>query len=148
MPSSSLWRPRTVPTRPPRPGSSQRPRGGPRPESPGPLVRGVAGLAAPVIALAVAVSASRVMTGVPYPSDVLAGAAIGCAAGAMTVRWWPRRPATPAAVIRSPRRVPASSAGDGLVLVVNTGAGTVLSKLVQWPRAELPQAVLIQTAPR
>jgi hypothetical protein len=57
------------------------------------------------------------------------------------------RPATPAAVIRSPRRVPASSAGDGLVLVVNTGAGTVSSKLVQWLRAVLPQAVLIETAP-
>jgi len=104
------------------------------------------GLAAPVIALATAVSASLV-TGVHYPSDVLAGAAIGCAAGAMTVRWWPRRPVTPAAAIRPPRRAPASPAGDGLVLVLNTGAGTVSSKLVQWLRAQLPQAVLIEAAP-
>jgi hypothetical protein len=74
-------------------------------------------------------------------------AAIGCAAGAMTVRWWPRRPVTPAAAIRPPRRAPASPAGDGLVLVLNTGAGTVSSKLVQWLRALLPQAVLIETAP-
>ena len=49
-------------------------------------------LAAPGIALASAVGASRVATGVHYPSDVLAGTAIGGAAGLATLRWWPRRP--------------------------------------------------------
>jgi len=58
------------------------------------------GLAAPVIAVAAAVGASRVVTGVHYPSDVLAGFTIGAAAGMMTLRWWPRRPPVPAAAIR------------------------------------------------
>jgi undecaprenyl-diphosphatase len=48
-------------------------------------------LAAPVGALAAAVGASRVVTGVHFPSDVLAGFAIGVAAAALTRRWrrWP-----------------------------------------------------------
>jgi membrane-associated phospholipid phosphatase len=44
-------------------------------------------LAAPVGALAAAVGASRVVTGVHFPSDVLAGFAIGVAAAALTRRW-------------------------------------------------------------
>jgi membrane-associated phospholipid phosphatase len=63
-------------------------------------------LAAPVIA-ATAVGASRVVTGVHYPSEVLAGFTIGAAAGALTLRWWPRRPPVPAAAIRPPRGAPA-----------------------------------------
>ena len=49
-------------------------------------------LAMPVIVLAAAVSASRVVTGVHYPSDVLAGFAIGAGVGAATLHWWPRPP--------------------------------------------------------
>ena len=51
-------------------------------------------LAAGVFALALAVGASRVVTGVHYPSDVLAGFVIGTAAAASTLLWWPRRPAS------------------------------------------------------
>jgi membrane-associated phospholipid phosphatase len=47
------------------------------------------GLAAGVFALALAVGASRVVTGVHYPSDVLAGFAIGAVAAASTLLWWP-----------------------------------------------------------
>jgi membrane-associated phospholipid phosphatase len=49
-------------------------------------------LAPGVIVLAAAVGASRVVTGVHYPSDVLAGFAIGIAAGMATLIWWPRSP--------------------------------------------------------
>src|SRR5258708_19737337 len=51
MPSSSLWRPCTVPTGRLRPGSSQRRRRAPRPESHGLSVRGLADLAARISAL-------------------------------------------------------------------------------------------------
>lgn len=53
------------------------------------------GLAVPVIMLAAAVGASRVVTGVHYPSDVLAGFAVGTAAGAVTLRWVAAAPADP-----------------------------------------------------
>jgi diacylglycerol kinase family enzyme/membrane-associated phospholipid phosphatase len=102
------------------------------------------GLAVPVAALAVAVGASRVVTGVHYPSDVLAGFAVGAAAGAATLRWWPRRPAAPAAAVRPPRQAPASPDGEGLVLVVNGSAGTVSPRLAARLRAELPRAEVIQ----
>ena len=44
--------------------------------------------------LAAAVGASRVVTGVHFPSDVLAGFAVGAAAGALTLRGRPRHPAS------------------------------------------------------
>ncbi len=47
------------------------------------------GLAVPVAGLAAAVGASRVLTGVHYPSDVLAGFAIGTAAAMATLLCWP-----------------------------------------------------------
>jgi membrane-associated phospholipid phosphatase len=48
------------------------------------------GFAAVACPLALGVAASRVVTGVHYPSDVLAGLAIGTAAAASTLLWWPR----------------------------------------------------------
>ena len=102
-------------------------------------------LAAPAIALAAVVGASRVATGVHYPSDVLAGTAIGAAAGVLTLRWWPRRPLMPAMAVRPPRPAPAAPAGEGLVLLVNTSAGTASSRLASWLAAELPKATVIET---
>jgi diacylglycerol kinase family enzyme len=102
-------------------------------------------LAAPVIVLAAAVGASRVVTGADRPAGVAGGFAIGVAAGAMTLRWWPRRPAVPAAAVRPPRAAPAAPAGEGLVLVVNRSAGTASSRLAERLQAELPQAMVIET---
>ena len=47
-------------------------------------------LALPLGALAVAVAASRVVTGAHYPSDVAAGSALGLGAALLTLRAWSR----------------------------------------------------------
>ena len=76
-----------------------------------------------------------------YPSDVLAGTAIGAAAGLAALRWWPLRPARPAVAIRPPRKAPVSVAWEGLALIVNTSAGTASTRLA----ADLPEATVIET---
>jgi undecaprenyl-diphosphatase len=103
-------------------------------------------LAAPGIALAAAVGASRVTTGMHYLSDVLAGTAIGATAGLATLRWWPRQPPLPARATRPPWRAPASAAGEGLALVVNTSAGTASAKLARRLSADLPRARIVETS--
>lgn len=73
--------------------------------------------------LATGVAFSRVYTGVHYPGDVLAGAALGAGVAVLTLRWWPRRPVV-AAFAPQPRvRVPALPGGEGLIVVVNASAG-------------------------
>lgn len=85
-------------------------------------------LAAPVGALAAAVAVSRVYTGVHYPGDVLAGAAIG-----MGIAWgsrhaWAALPPAAGQQVPSDARAdaPALPDGDGLVLVTNPAAGPAL----------------------
>ncbi|HEY2577059.1 MAG TPA: phosphatase PAP2 family protein [Streptosporangiaceae bacterium] len=102
-------------------------------------------LAAPVGALALAVAGSRVVTGVHYPSDVLGGLAVGAGAVAATLRWWPRRPPVPAAVIRPPQQAPTAPSGQGLALAVNRSAGSVSTSTARWLRRELPHAVIVET---
>lgn len=103
-------------------------------------------LAVPIGATALAVGASRVVVGVHYPSDVLAGFVIGTAAGTLTLRWWPRRPMRPAAAVRPRREAPAAPTGQGLVLAVNSAAGGTPPDLAAELRAELPDAEVIEVA--
>lgn len=105
-------------------------------------------LALPVGALAAAVGTSRVVNGVHYPSDVLAGFAIGTAAAALTVRWWPLRPARPAEAVRPRTGAPASLTGEGLVLAVNESAGRASPALAARLRAELPAATVTASCRR
>lgn len=100
-------------------------------------------LAAPVGGLAAAVGASRLITGVHYPSDVAAGFALGAAAGLATLRWWPRRPSAPAAAARPRLDAPASADGAGLVLIVNCSAGGASDDLAESLGKELPAAEII-----
>ncbi|MCC9309586.1 phosphatase PAP2 family protein [Kitasatospora sp. RB6PN24] len=104
-------------------------------------------IAAPV---ALGVMASRVYVGVHYPGDVLAGAALGAGAAALTLRWWPRRGEHPAQTAPPGIDVPALPTGAGLHLVVNgaSGSGTLpgtgdRERLVEELRTELPDAHIL-----
>jgi undecaprenyl-diphosphatase len=102
--------------------------------------------AAPVGALAAAVGASRVVTGRHFPSDVVAGFAIGTGIGLLTLRWWPLRRSEPAAADRPRHEAPAAPTGAGLVLVVNCAAGTTSDDLVAQLTEELPDARIVVAA--
>ncbi|MGB6058355.1 MAG: phosphatase PAP2 family protein [Microthrixaceae bacterium] len=82
-------------------------------------------ISVPVWPIAAGVAYSRITTGVHYPSDVLAGAAIGMSAAAVTTKIWPRTDPTPAAARPVPTRFTTepSPEGDGLTLVVNASSG-------------------------
>lgn len=93
-----------------------------------------------VVPLAAAVGYSRVHTGVHWPTDVVAGAAIGVGAAYATRHWWPHQKDLPDG---PQRRDTAGELGDGegLVLVVNPGAGSSgdAGEEVRkaWPRADV-----------
>jgi len=78
--------------------------------------------AIPVVAIAAGVAYGRVHIGVHYPSDVLAGVALGAASAVVVRRVWPTRPSTPAAAQAAHGEAPALPDGDGLVVVLNAGA--------------------------
>jgi undecaprenyl-diphosphatase len=100
-------------------------------------------LAVPVGGLAAVVGASRVVARAHFPSDVLAGFALGTAAGLVTLRWWPLRPAGPAAAARPRLPAPTSPDGSGLVLIVNVSAGSASAELADSLDARLPEAEVI-----
>lgn len=94
---------------------------------------------------AASVAFSRVYTGVHYPSDVLAGAALGVAAAFVVRRL--ARDVLEARVVPGDERpatgAPALPHGAGLTVVVNTGSGTAATALDAL-RARLPEAEVIE----
>ncbi|WP_447002824.1 bifunctional phosphatase PAP2/diacylglycerol kinase family protein [Saccharothrix isguenensis] len=103
-------------------------------------------LALAVAPVAAAVAYSRVHTGVHWPSDVAAGAAIGIGAGLLTRRWWPLGRAE-RATAREHQSLAALVDGEGLVVVVNRSAGLGATSLGaedpteavvrEWPKATI-----------
>lgn len=76
-----------------------------------------------VAPLAAAVAYSRVHTGVHWPSDVLAGASVGVVVGLLTRRWWAPSQHEPA-VLGAATEAPALTDGAGLLILVNSAAGS------------------------
>ncbi|MGW2647523.1 phosphatase PAP2 family protein [Streptomyces sp. NPDC001393] len=99
---------------------------------------------AAVAPVAFSVAASRVYTGVHFPSDVLAGAALGAGAAFLVRRLVPTR----AQVRRRSRpraAAPALPEGDGLVVVANRAAGT--ADRIRALHSALPRAEIVACAP-
>ncbi|MGW0510172.1 phosphatase PAP2 family protein [Streptomyces olivaceoviridis] len=99
---------------------------------------------AAVAPVAFSVAMSRVYTGVHFPSDVLAGAALGAGAAFLVRRLAPTR-----SQIRRPDRpraaAPALPEGDGLVMVANRASGT--ADRVRALHDALPRAEIVECAP-
>ncbi|WP_328437627.1 phosphatase PAP2 family protein [Streptomyces sp. NBC_00457] len=95
---------------------------------------------AAVAPVAWSVALSRVYTGVHFPSDVFAGAALGVGAAYAVQGLVPTRP--PGTPARPRADVPALPDGAGLVVVANTAAGT--AERVHALAQVLPQAEIVQ----
>jgi diacylglycerol kinase family enzyme len=97
--------------------------------------------------LAAVIGYSRVYTGVHYPGDVVAGAALGVTIGLLTTRFWPVAPHAPA--VTRPAFQPLGSApspdGAGLSIVVNPSSGPALSaQPVEALSRALPRAAIVE----
>ncbi|MFF4347082.1 bifunctional phosphatase PAP2/diacylglycerol kinase family protein [Streptomyces sp. NPDC001530] len=102
------------------------------------------GWGAAIAPLATAVALSRVYTGVHFPSDVLAGAALGMCAAYAVRGLVPTRDQLPTPG-RPRADAPALPEGEGLVMVANTGAGT--PDRVRALRDALPHAEIVECQP-
>ncbi|MEU8898841.1 phosphatase PAP2 family protein [Nocardia sp. NPDC048505] len=102
-----------------------------------------------VVPLAAAVAYSRVHIGVHWPSDVVAGVALGAGVALATHRWWAVREDEPA-LLGPAQRIEPLEQGRGLLMVINPNAGlgsvggaydaTLL-------RERLPEAVFVELDP-
>lgn len=101
-------------------------------------------LGAAVAPVAAAVVLSRVYTGVHYPSDVLAGAALGVGAAYAVRGLVPTRDQLPPPG-RPRAEAPALPDGEGLVVVANLGART--ADRVRALREALPRAETVECEP-
>lgn len=105
-------------------------------------------LAVPLGLLAAAVGVSRVHTGVHYPSDVVAGAAIGATIAIVGRQVFPAPAALPGQVCREPAEPqPRRRTGAGVVIVINADSGSAdRDRLMDELRTELPDAELVIAA--
>ncbi|MGW0390792.1 phosphatase PAP2 family protein [Streptomyces sp. NPDC003042] len=104
------------------------------------------GWGAALAPVAASVAFSRVYTGVHYPSDVMAGAALGVAAG-FAVRRLARDVEDARAGPGDERpaaRVPALPDGAGLTVVVNTASGQAAGTVLDVLRERLPRAEIVE----
>jgi diacylglycerol kinase family enzyme/membrane-associated phospholipid phosphatase len=99
---------------------------------------------AAVAPIAWSVALSRVYTGVHFPSDVLAGAALGAGA-AFAVRGLVPTRAQVVPPARPRAQVPALPDGEGLVMVANTASGT--AERVRALHDGLPLAEIVECEP-
>ncbi|GHI02981.1 phosphoesterase [Streptomyces cellostaticus] len=98
-----------------------------------------------VAPVAFSVAMSRVYTGVHFPSDVLAGAALGAGAAFAVRALLPARTQVVPAE-RSRAAAPALPGGEGLVVVANRASGTC--ERVRVLRRALPGAELLECEPQ
>ena len=102
----------------------------------------------PLGTLAAGVAASRVYAGVHYPSDVLAGTAVGSLLALWLARFWPVAGRAPARAqpVMAGVDTHASPDGEGITFVVNPSAGSALARPPEEElREELSSAEVIVT---
>jgi diacylglycerol kinase family enzyme/membrane-associated phospholipid phosphatase len=95
-----------------------------------------------VAPLAATIAYSRVHTGPHWPSDAVAGAALGVGVALATRRWWPVHPITPA-MARPLADAPALPDGDGVTAICNPRSGSPSVDPTDEVRAVLPKGRLV-----
>ncbi|GAA3058796.1 bifunctional phosphatase PAP2/diacylglycerol kinase family protein [Actinokineospora globicatena] len=104
------------------------------------------GAAIALAPVAAAVAYSRTHTGVHWPTDIAAGAAIGVGAAFATRHWWPKTHEGPAHVTESVR-LAALEDGDGLLVLVNPHSGVSGTDPTDEIKASWPRATVVYPEP-